>query len=77
MSSLEETIVQDAQGMFVEENKREQSSERLAKRALTSNQQMNPYLSTNDYLNDLTIQDSFLRPQNSNFNVKNKDLNDK
>ena len=30
-----------------------------------------------DYLNDITVQDQFLRPKNSNFNVGNKDLNDK
>jgi hypothetical protein len=75
--SLEENMVQDSKGMFAEENNRELSSERLAKRALVSDQQLNPYLSSNDYLNDLTIRDSYLRPKNSNFNVKNKDLNDK
>jgi len=73
--TLEEKIIRDT--MFHEENKREKNDERLSKRKLVTNRQINPYLIGNDYLNDLSIQDNFLRPKNSNFNVKNKDLNDK
>jgi len=73
--TLEEKIIRDT--MFHEENKREKNDERLSKRKLVTNRQINPYLIGNNYLNDLSIQDNFLRPKNSNFNVKNKDLNDK
>ena len=28
---------------------------------------MNPFMSKNNYINDLDVQDQFLKPQNSNF----------
>ena len=62
--------------MFTEENNREINYDRLSKRKLVTNRQINPYLQSNNYLNDISIQDKFLRPKNSNFNVRNKDLND-
>ena len=71
---LEAQIVN--QTMFVEENKREINYDRLSKRKLVTNRQINPYLTGNNYLNDISVQDKFLRPKNSNFNVRNKDLND-
>ena len=61
---------------FKEENKREISSDRLSKRTLVTNRQINPYLTGNNYIDDISVQDNFLRPKNSNFNVTNKDLND-
>jgi hypothetical protein len=73
-TSLEAQIVNEA--MFTEDNKREVNYDRLSKRKLVTNRKINPYLTTNDYLNDITVQDQFLRPKNSNFNVSNKDLND-
>jgi len=63
--------------MFTEENNREINYKRLSKRKLITNTQINPYLTSNNYLNDISVQDKFLRPKNSNFNVGNKDLNDK
>ena len=63
--------------MFTEENNREINYKRLSKRKLITNKQINPYLTSNNYLNDISVQDRFLRPKNSNFNVGNKDLNDK
>ena len=74
--TLEEKIIQDAQSTFVEENKREQNSERLSKREWMTNVQINPFHTKNNYINDISVQDKFLRPKNSNFNVKNNDLND-
>jgi len=63
--------------MFTEENNREINYKRLSNRKLITNTQINPYLTSNNYLNDISVQDKFLRPKNSNFNVGNKDLNDK
>ena len=63
--------------MFTEENNREINYKRLSNRKLITNTQINPYLTSNNYLNDISVQDRFLRPKNSNFNVGNKDLNDK
>ena len=76
-SSLEEQIINNShQSRFVEDNKREQTSKRLSQREWVGNRQINPFIKTNDYINDISVQDAFLRPKNSNFNVKNKDLND-
>lgn len=74
--TLEEKIIQEAQSNFIEENKREQNSERLSKREWMANVQINPFHKKNNYINDISIQDKFLRPKNSNFNVKNNDLNE-
>ena len=77
IKSLEEKmIINSHQNVFVEENKREQNSERMSKRKLVTNRNINPFHIKNNYINDLSVQDKFLRPKNSNFNVKNKDLND-
>ena len=73
-TSLEAQIVNQA--IFAEDNKREINYDRLSKRQLVTNRQINPYLTGNNYLNDISVQDKFLRPKNSNFNVRNKDLND-
>ena len=74
-TTLESEIINTA--MFTEENNREINYERLSKRKLVTNRQINPYLTSNNYLNDISVQDKFLLPKNSNFNVRNKDLNDK
>jgi len=42
-------------------------SKRLANRDIVGNTSRNPYLIGNDYLEDLRIQDTFLRPKNSGF----------
>ena len=77
IKSLEEKIIINShQNLFVEENKREQNSERMSQRKLVTNRGINPFHVKNNYINDLSVQDNFLRPKNSNFNVKNKDLND-
>lgn len=73
-TTLESEIINKT--MFTEENDREINYDRLSKRKLVTNRQINPYLQSNNYLNDISIQDKFLRPKNSNFNVRNKDLND-
>ena len=72
-TSLEAQIVNQA--IFAEDNKREINYDRLSKRKLVTNCKINPYLTSNNYLNDISVQDQFLRPKNSNFNVGNKDLN--
>jgi len=42
-------------------------SDRIASRDPTASVNINPYLVGNDYLEDLRIQDEFLRPKISNF----------
>ena len=78
VQSLEEKIIRHShENNFIEENKREQNYERLSKRKLVADSRISPFHVKNNYINDISVQDAFLRPKNSNFNVKNKDLNDK
>ena len=48
-------------------NIRELNSERMTQRDKIANLG-NPFMDGNNYLEDLRVQDSFLRPQNSNIN---------
>ena len=52
---------------FVNENKREKTSKRMSERELTTNRHINPFHNKNNYIRDISIQDTYLRPQNSNF----------
>jgi hypothetical protein len=47
-------------------NTRELNSERMSQRDLVIQTSINPFMATNDYVSDLTVQDQFLRPKDSN-----------
>ena len=47
-------------------NTREINSERISQRELLIQTSINPFMSSNDYLRDLEVQDEFLRPLDSN-----------
>lgn len=47
-------------------NKREIVSERISGRQLIIQKAINPFLASGDYLNDLNVQDTMLRPKDSN-----------
>ena len=49
-------------------NKRAETSERMSSRHMIIQKPINPFLKDSDYLNDLNIQDTMLRPRDSNFN---------
>ena len=49
------------------ENSKSIVSDRIASRDPTASVNINPYMVGNDYLEDLRIQDEFLRPKISNF----------
>ena len=51
------------------QNDRELNSERLSQRDMIIQTSINPFLSENNYLDDLKVQDTFLRPKDSN--IKN------
>jgi len=51
---------------FVEQNKREQNYNKIAARRLMSRGNINPFHIKNDYVNDISVQDNFLRPKDSN-----------
>ena len=50
-------------------NDRELHSQRLSERGMMIQKSINPFLSTNNYVDDLNIQDQFLRPKDSNIKV--------
>ena len=43
-------------------NKREDTDKKMAERQMFSQKNMNPYLINNDYINDIVISNSFLKP---------------
>ena len=47
-------------------NKREQLDEKISNRQLVQHCGYNPYMNTDNYVNDITIRDQFLVPQNTN-----------
>ena len=49
-------------------NRRTETSERMSSRHMIIQKPINPFLKDSDYLNDLNIQDTMLRPKDSNFN---------
>jgi hypothetical protein len=51
-------------------NKREDANTKLSERSMIENISQNPFLSRNNYLNDLQVQDEFLKPKNSNYNIE-------
>lgn len=52
---------------MVPSNKRELANEKINERHMISQIGQNPFLSRNTYLDDLEVQEAFLKPKNSNF----------
>jgi len=50
-------------------NKREIANEKMNERHMISQINQNPFLAKNTYLEDLDIQENFLKPKNSNFGL--------
>jgi hypothetical protein len=50
--------------------KREDANTKIGERYLVGQPGQNPFMVDNNYLNDLEIQESFLRPKNSNMDEK-------
>jgi len=51
-------------------NKREDANTKLNERCMIESISQNPFLPRNNYINDLQIQDEFLKPRNSNSNIE-------
>lgn len=51
---------------FVQYNKREDTDKKLAERQMMCQVNMNPYLTNNSYVQDLSIHDQFLKPISTN-----------
>lgn len=52
---------------FVQVNKREDTDKKLSERQMICQVNMNPYLTNNSYVNDLTVHDQFLKPVSTNY----------
>tara|TARA_B100001057_G_C22853223_1_gene951808 strand:+ start:2323 stop:2688 length:366 start_codon:yes stop_codon:yes gene_type:complete len=48
-------------------NKRSETNERMSTRHMIIQKPINPFLKDSDYLNDINVQDTLLRPKDSNF----------
>lgn len=48
-------------------NSKEVCSQRISERMMLKQRTCNPFLSNTNYLSDLSVQEEFLKPQNSNF----------
>jgi hypothetical protein len=57
---------------FRQVNKREDTDKKMAERDLMCQVSMNPYLTTNNYLNDVSNRDTFLKPQATNWDREKK-----
>jgi hypothetical protein len=56
---------------FVQNNKREDTDKKLSERQMICQVNMNPYLTNNSYINDLSVHDQFLKPVSTNYNKEN------
>ena len=67
-NNVMETILQEG-NEFVNNKTREHQFERMNQREMVAQTNLNPFLS-NNYLEDLQVQEQFLTPQNSNLESK-------
>ncbi len=66
---IEEELVEQHELTFT---KKELCDKRMANRDLAIQGLCNPFMIENNYLEDLSNQDNFLRPQDSNYKKKNQ-----
>ena len=66
---IEEELVKTHEKTYT---KKELCDKRMASRDLAIQGLCNPFMFNNDYLEDLNNQDTFLRPQDSNYKKKNQ-----
>jgi len=59
---------------FVQNNKREDTDKKLSERQMICQVNMNPYLTNNSYVNDLSVHDQFLKPVSTNYNKENSEI---
>ena len=52
------------------QNTRELNSARMSQRDMVIQTSINPFLASNDYINDLDIQSQYLRPKDSNIKAE-------
>uniref|UniRef100_A0A6C0JEG7 Uncharacterized protein n=1 Tax=viral metagenome TaxID=1070528 RepID=A0A6C0JEG7_9ZZZZ len=52
---------------FVQHNKREDTDKKLSERQMMCQVNMNPYLTNNSYVQDLSVHDQFMKPMSTNY----------
>ena len=52
------------------ENKRDENNNKILDREMIMQTSQNPFMIKNDYVNDLTVQDEFLKPKSSSYKVR-------
>jgi len=66
-STIKREVVMFPPTQQEEVNKREVCNSRISQRDPMIQTRINPYMIDSDYLNDLGVQDHYLRPQDSNY----------
>ena len=56
---------------FIQRNKREDTDKKLSERQMMCQVNMNPYLTNNSYVQDLSVHDQFLKPVSTNVDLDN------
>lgn len=68
--NIKEELSLNANSFGNASNKREDANTKLSERQLIGSVTHNPLLTETNYINDLEVQENYLRPQNSNMNIK-------
>ena len=58
---------------FVQHNKREDTDKKLSERQMMCQVNMNPYLTNNTYVQDLSVHDQFMKPISTNYGKENNE----
>ena len=66
-TNIEEEMVNKCDNVIEAENKREICSKRITNRNGIIQSNINPFLSNNNYLEDINNEMTFLRPKDSNY----------
>ena len=64
-NNIPDTMIPSSIPFFKVSNKREEIDSKMLDRGLTQQIGFNPFLGENSYINDVTIQDQFLKPINT------------
>jgi len=61
---------------FIQHNKREDTDKKLSERQMMCQVNMNPYLTNNTYVQDLSVHDQFMKPISTNYSKETNENNE-
>ena len=70
-NEMTQNFIPEPQFIFKNTNERDINNDKLASRYMVSQVNSNPFLANNNYINDIEIQENFLKPKNSD-NINNE-----